>query len=144
MKRDSKTLTIEDLVGAGVGEADAGDIVRLGLPVGRVGHLLCQPRQGDLLVLAYDADVPLVVEGGQVLAVDGTDRLVNTSVKAFVSVVERYARYVDEVVQSSSEDEGERIAQEAASEMKELDPIAFATDVGYWPIVCTQMVEGHL
>lgn len=144
MKRDSKVVSVDALVAAGVDVREAMELSRLGLPVGQVGFLLCEPKEGDPLVLAYDSDYPLVVRNGQVWDLEETiERLVNTSVTAFIAVLERYERYGHEV-RDRSDDEGDLIARRAASDMKKLDPGAFAPVDAYWPIICDQMIDGNL
>lgn len=82
-------LTKEDLLNAGVANADLSKIVDPHLSEREVGHILIRPEGGERLVLGYDANVPLVVEAGQVVALDGTRRLVNSTVAAFVDVIGR-------------------------------------------------------
>ena len=144
MNKDTTTLSAGVLRTVGVEEDEAARLASQGLPKGEVGHLLCRPELGDNVVLAYDADVPLVVRDGRVNALDGSDRLVNTSASAFCAVVERFARYAKEVVNATSEEDGQRMARIAVSEMEALDAPAFESETSYWPIVCEQMIEGNL
>lgn len=137
-------LVKEQLVAAGASEADAATAAAMEYPRGMVGHLDTQTDGDDELVLAYDATVPLVVRGGQVLALDGTQRLVNSTVTAFLRVLARYGRYVNEVSRVTGDEDGERLAIEAAEDMHKIDPPAFDSDALYWPIVCAQMIEGNL
>lgn len=137
-------LTKERLLAAGATEVDAVRAAEYDWPECQVGHLLVQVEAGERLVLAYDADVPLVLDGGRVMALDGSQRLVNTNVSGFIDVLARYQRYVREVLEAVGDVEGERIARCAAREMACLDPAAFADDRGYWPVVCAQMIEGNL
>lgn len=142
MDRD-RSIGASTLELSGVPRVDALTLAREGLPSGEIGHLWCQPKQDGELTLAFDADVPLVVRGGRVFALDGTDRLVNSTVLGFVRTVERYDRYVREVV-GLDDSEGERVAIEAQADMRGIDHAAFADEDSYWPIVCEQMVEGNL
>jgi len=96
------------------------------------------------LVLGYDANVPLVVDAGEVLALDGTRRPVNATVAAFVDVLGRYAEYVLNVVDAADAEEGARLARQAVAEMRRIDPAAFETEDSYWSIVCGQMLAGNL
>ncbi|MAT24607.1 MAG: hypothetical protein CMN29_06485 [Sandaracinus sp.] len=137
-RSDVMALTIEQLVSKGVEREEAEG---LRLPEGPVGHLECRPGERDgELVLAFDAHVPLVVREGQVRALDGTERLVNTKVARFAAMVERYGAYVARVRDA----EGEAIAREAAREMEEIDPEAFREPTAYWLIITDQMIEGNL
>ena len=142
MNRDT-SITVNMLQLSGVSSSDANELARSGLPFGEIGHLLCHPKQGTELTLAFDADVPLVVRAGQVIALDGTDRLVNSSAVRFVRTVERYERYVHDVV-GLDDAEGERVAISAQADMRGIDGAAFADERAYWPIVCEQMVAGNL
>ena len=144
MTVDDPILWKAALVAGGVSEGDADFVVRVGIPEGQVGHLIVQPEVDDAVVLAVDGSVPLVVEAGRVVARDGTNRLVNTSVPRFVSMVARYKQYVDEVLRIDTNDEGERVAREATEDMRDIDPTAFENSTSYWPIICAQMVEGNL
>ena len=144
MSVDHHIMTKAVLMQAGVREQDADFVLRNGIPEGEVGHLLVRPEVGDALVLAVDGPVPLRVERGQVLPDDGTARLVNETIVGFILVLERYGRYVNEVLQATSEREGEEIAIQAVEDMKRIDPGAFEDPNSYWPIVCAQMVDGNL
>ena len=144
MKRNSKAVSFDALVAAGVDPREASELSRIGLPVGELlcGHLLCEPQQSEELVLAYDCDVPLIVRNGQVWSVeDLICRFVNTGISAFAAVVDRYERYGHEVVRTSSHNQGRRIARRAAAEMKKLDPGAFTSDHAFWPLICDGMVN---
>ncbi len=137
-------LLKEQLVAAGATEADAVNAAAMEYPTGMVGHLDVQTDGDEELVIAYDGTVPLVVRDGQVLALDGTQRLVNSNVTTFLRVLARYRQYVNEVSRVGSDEDGERLAIEAAEDMRKLDPPAFDSDTAYWPIVCAQMIEGNL
>lgn len=137
-------VTRESLLSAGVATVDVSKILGSDLSEREVGHILIRPEVGEQMVLGYDADVPLVVDAGQVLALDGTCRLVNSTVAAFVDMLRRYGEYVLEVADASNDEACARIARQAVNEMRCLDPVAFAKDDNYWPIVCAQMIEGNL
>jgi hypothetical protein len=137
-------LTKEYLVAAGVPEVDAVKVLSADLSDRQVGHLLIRAEVADYPVLAYDADVALVIDGGRVVALDGTHRVVNSTAVAFLQVLGRYQQYVQEVVGITNDEEGEQVAIRAADEMRLLDPSAFEDESQYWPIVCAQMIEGNL
>jgi len=137
-------LTRALLLNAGVTSADVPKVLASKLLDREVGHLLMRPEVGEQLVLGYDANVPLVVDAGQVLALDGTRRPVNATVAAFVDVLGRYAEYVLNVVDAAGAEEGTRLARQAVAEMRRIDPAAFETADSYWSIVCEQMLAGNL
>lgn len=140
MNRDFRA----QLIAHGCTETDATNAATTDYPTGNIGHLDVRVELDDELRLAHDSHVPLVVRDGAVIALDGTDRFVNSSVDAFFRTLVRYKKYVDAVVAAATDAEGEQLAFGAAEDMRSLDPEAFNDDNFYWPIICSQMIDGNL